>query len=100
MRRAGLIEHRRQSSGFSDRFSDLSGNCVVKHVPNARNHPQVTVRNLRVKPSRLPSIDDTILGARHDNNWHRQFLIAVPHRDGTWDHSDAVLTLRADLPGP
>jgi len=24
----GLIEHRRQSSGFSDRFSDLAANCV------------------------------------------------------------------------
>jgi len=87
-------------NGLSTFFSDLAGNCVVKHVPNARNHPQVTVRNLHVKPSRLLSIDDTILGARHDNNRHRQFLIAVPHRDGTWDHCNAVLTLRADLPGP
>ena len=100
MPRPSLIERRRQSSGFFDRFSDLLGNCVVKHVPNARNQPEHTLRNLRVKAARLLGINDTILRARHDNNRHCQFLIAVPHRDGTWDHGDAVLTLRADLPGP
>ena len=42
-----------QSSSFLDRFSDLRWNSVVKHVPNARNQSQDTVRNLRVKPARL-----------------------------------------------
>src|SRR5512144_1338843 len=71
----------------------------MEHVPNVRNHSQVTLRNLRVKAARLLSIDDTILRARHDNNWHCQFLIAMPHREGAGNHGDTVLAFRADLPG-
>ena len=52
-----------------------------------------------MKPGRLLGIDNTILGARHNDNWDRQFLIAVSHRKGARNHGDAVLTLRADLPG-
>ena len=69
----------------------------MKHVPNARNHPQVTVRNLLVKPARLFTIDDAILGARHDNNRHHQFLISMPHRDGARDHGYTILTISARI---
>ena len=93
------MELRRQSSGFLDRFSNLPWNCIVKHVPNVRNQPENTMRNLGVEAAGLVAIDDAILRARHDNNWQCQFLIAVPQRDGARNHGDAVLTLRADLPG-
>ena len=56
-----------------------------------------TVRNLRVKPAALLGIDDAILGTRHDNNWHCQFLIAVPHGDCAWNHGDAVLDFSARI---
>ena len=98
------MELRRQScgflaSGFLDRFSNLPWNCIVKHVPNVRNQPENTMRNLGVEAAGLLAIDDTVLRTRHDNNWQCQFLITVPQRDGARNHGDAVLTLRADLPG-
>ena len=58
------------------------------------------MRYLRVKSRWLRGIDDTVLCPRHDNNWESQFLIVLPHGHGTWNHGDAVLTLRANLPGP
>ncbi len=58
-----------------------------------------TLRDLRVKSSGLLVVDDTILCTRHDDDWHRQLLIAVLHGDRARDHCHAVLTLRADLSG-
>jgi hypothetical protein len=74
------MELRRQSSGFLDRFSNLPWNCIVKHVPNVRNQPENTMRNLVVEAAGLLAIDDTVLRTRHDNNWQCQFLIAVLQR--------------------
>jgi len=70
-----VAEHRRYSSGFLNRFSNLLWNSVVIHVPNARDQAEDTVRNLRVKPAGLLGIDDTILRTRHDPE-HRCFSLA------------------------
>jgi hypothetical protein len=48
----------------STRFRDRLRNCVVQHVPNAREQPQDAVLNLRVESAGLLDIDDTILRAR------------------------------------
>ena len=64
---------------FLDRSRDLVWNRIVNHVSNTGNQPEDTVRKLLVKPNGLAVLYDTILRACHDDDWHRQFLIAMPH---------------------
>ena len=70
----------------------------MNHVSDAGNQPKDAVRNFLVKPNGLAVLYDAILRACHDHDWHRQFLIAMPHGQGDRDHRDAVLTLCANLP--
>ena len=72
----GLIQRRHQSSDFFDRFSDLVVDCVVKHVPSARNQPQGTLRNLRVKSTRL--LAEAMVARGHD------VTIAYPRSGAPW----------------
>ena len=71
--------HRRGLPHFLDRSRDLVWNRIVNHVSNTGNQPEDTMRNFLVKPNGLAVLYDAILRTCHDNDWHRQFLIAMPH---------------------
>src|SRR6478752_5653190 len=72
-------EHRRWFPCFLDRSRDLVWNRIVNHVSYTGNQPEDTVRNFLVKTNGLAVLYDAILRTCHDNDWHRQFLIAMSH---------------------
>ena len=72
-------EYRCCFPGFLNRSRDLIWHRIVNHVSNTRNQPEDTVRNFFVKPNGLAVLYDAILRACHDNDWHRQFFVAMPH---------------------
>jgi hypothetical protein len=46
---------------------DRLRNCLVQHVPNAREQPEDAVLSLRVESAELFDVDDTILRARPES---------------------------------
>ena len=76
------MELRRWYPGFLNRSRDLIWNRIVNHVSNTGDQPEGTVWNFFVKLNCLAVLHDMILRACHDNDWHRQFLIAMPHGSG------------------
>ena len=76
---------------------ELAEAILATAVPESPDNSQATVAGtIGVALDVL----DTILGAGHNDNWHCQFPIAMPHREGAGNHGDTVLAFRADLPGP